>query len=148
MTRPVFDSVTSIDLGDIDSGYRAIDISGSDETLYSLSCPLMVGMIMVAIPKYTKGKLALIPKKKDGQPLTSKTEALDDPRHSTAHLLSPHGTVDKSSIETGSGKDALKEIKEWQAIMDHLRNLPVKTVGELPVIPVNERAAEIRAIKS
>jgi 5'-nucleotidase/UDP-sugar diphosphatase len=30
--------------------------------------------------------------------------------------------------------------------MDHLRNLPVKKKGELPVIPVDERAAEVRAI--
>jgi 5'-nucleotidase / UDP-sugar diphosphatase len=31
--------------------------------------------------------------------------------------------------------------------MDHLRSLPVKNKGELPVIPVDERAAEVRAIK-
>jgi 5'-nucleotidase/UDP-sugar diphosphatase len=31
--------------------------------------------------------------------------------------------------------------------MDHLRSLPVKSAGELPVIPVDERAAEVRAIK-
>jgi 5'-nucleotidase len=31
--------------------------------------------------------------------------------------------------------------------MDHLRNLPVKTRSELPVIPVDARAAEVRAIK-
>jgi 5'-nucleotidase / UDP-sugar diphosphatase len=42
---------------------------------------------------------------------------------------------------------AVREIKEWQAIMDHLRGLPVKTKGELPTIPVDERAAEIRAIR-
>ena len=35
----------------------------------------------------------------------------------------------------------------WQAIMDHLRSLPVRNMGELPVIPVDERAAEVRAIK-
>jgi 5'-nucleotidase/UDP-sugar diphosphatase len=39
------------------------------------------------------------------------------------------------------------EIKEWQAIMDHLRSLPVKTKGELPTIPVDERGSEVRAIK-
>jgi predicted kinase len=37
--------------------------------------------------------------------------------------------------------------KEWQAITDHLRSLPAKNKGELPVIPVDERAAEVRAIK-
>jgi len=106
----------------------------------------MLGTILVAIPKYTKGKLTLVPKKKDGQQLTSRIDALEDPRKSTAHLLSPKGTVDKSSIETGTGKNVLSEIKEWQAIMDYLRSLPVKNKGELPVIPVDDRAKEVRAI--
>jgi hypothetical protein len=30
---------------------------------------------------------------------------------------------------------------------DHLRNLPVENKGDLPVIPVDARAAEVRAIK-
>jgi hypothetical protein len=30
--------------------------------------------------------------------------------------------------------------------MDHLCALPVTTLGELPVIPVDARAAEVRAI--
>ena len=56
-SRPKFDVVTAIEMGDLDRGYHAIDISGKDERLYSLTCPLMLGMILVAIPKYTKGKL-------------------------------------------------------------------------------------------
>ena len=48
---------------------------------------------------------------------------------------------------TVSGTGAPREIKEWQAIMDYLRDLPVNTRGELPAIPVDERAAEIRAIQ-
>jgi 5'-nucleotidase len=55
--------------------------------------------------------------------------------------------VDKGSVATGEGKDAAREIKEWQAIMDHIRRLPVRSKGELPTIPVDERAAEVRAIK-
>jgi 5'-nucleotidase len=55
--------------------------------------------------------------------------------------------MDKNSVATGTGKAAGREIKEWQAIMDHLRRLPVKNKGELPTIPVDERAAEVRAIK-
>ena len=90
-SRPQFDAVTAIELGDIDRGYKAIDITGKDERLYSLTCPLMVGQFIVAIPKYTKGKLALVPKNKKGQPLKSKVEALDDPRSSTPDLLPPAG---------------------------------------------------------
>jgi 5'-nucleotidase len=147
MTRPQFDVVTAIEMGDLDRGYRAIDITGKDERLYSLTCPLMLGVFIVAIPKTTKGKLALVPKNKEGQPLKSRVEALDAPRENSGYLLPPPGTTDKGSVATGAGKNAGREIKEWQAIMDHLRNLPVKTKGELPVIPVDERASEVRAIK-
>lgn len=148
LTRPKFDVVTAIELGDLDRGYKAIDISGKDERLYSLTCPLMLGPIIVAIPKYTKGKLPLVPKKKDGTPLTSKVDALDLPRENSGYLLPPPGKTDASSVATGTGKNAGLEIKEWQAIMDYLRSLPVKTKGRLPAIPVDERANEIRAIKA
>jgi len=146
LSRPQFDAVTAIEIGDIDRGYQAIDIAGKDERLLSLTCPLYFAMIAVAIPKYTKGKLTLVAKNKDGQPLTSKVEALVDPRSGTPDLLPPTGTIDRASVATTPEKGVVREIKEWQAIMDHLRSLPVKNPGELPVIPVDERAAEVRAI--
>jgi len=146
-SRPTFDVVTMIELGDLDRGYQAIDISGKDERLYSVTTPLMLGTILTGIPKYTKGALPLTPKTKDGQPLTSRMDALDSPRRSTAQLMAPRGSVDKSSIAVGSGNGPVHEIKEWQAIMDHLRRLPKSDADELPTIPVDARAAEVRAIR-
>jgi 5'-nucleotidase len=148
LSRPKFDAVTAIELGDLDRGYKAIDISGKDRRLYSLTCPLYVGVILVVIPKYTKGKLALVAKRKDGQPLASKVDALDAPRENSGYLLAPPGEVDQTSVATTAASGAPREIKEWQAIMDYLRDLPVNKKGELPVIPVDERAAEVRAIKA
>jgi 5'-nucleotidase len=147
-SRPQFDVVTAIELGDLDRGYLAIDITGKDERLYSLSCSLYVGVILAAIPKYTKGKLSLVPKNKDGQPLKSKVEALDMPRSETPDMLPPVGTFDPAGIATSAQNGAPREIKEWQAIMDHLRSLPAKNTGELPIIPVDARATEVRAIKA
>jgi 5'-nucleotidase len=49
-------------------------------------------------------------------------------------------------VATAAGSNAGREIKEWQAIMDHLRRLPVTSTGALPTVPVDERAAEVRAI--
>jgi len=148
LSRPKFDVVTVIELGDLDRGYKAIDISGKDTRLYSLTCPLYVGVILVAIPKYTKGKLPLVAKNKEGQQLASKVEALDAPRENSGYLLAPPGKVDQSSVATAAGSGAPREIKEWQAIMDYLRDLPVMKQGELPVIPVDKRAAEVRALKA
>jgi 5'-nucleotidase len=147
LSRPQYDAVTAIELGDIDRGYKAIDISGKSGRLYSLTCPLMVGQYIVAIPKFSKGKLQIVAKNRKGQQLTSKVEALEDPRGSTPDLLSPTGKTDRKSVATGGKNKTAREIKEWQAIMDHLRTLPVKSKGELPVIPVDARAAEVRAIK-
>jgi 5'-nucleotidase / UDP-sugar diphosphatase len=146
-SRAQFDVVTAIELGDLGAGYRAIDTDAGAERLYSLTCPLMLGLIITAIPKYTKGRLALAPKYRNGVPLTSKVEALDDPRGSTPELLPPKGTTDRGSVVTAAETSAIREIKEWQAIMDHLRSLPVGVPGELPTIPVDARATEVRAIR-
>ena len=147
-SRPKFDVVTAIEIGDLDRGYRAIDITGMSEPLYSLTCPLYLGLIITAIPKYTKGQLALVAKNKEGRPLQSKVEALDDPRDDTPYLLPPPGTTDRGSVAIGAGNGALREIKEWQAIMDHLRGLPAESEGQLPRLLVDQRATEVRAIKA
>jgi 5'-nucleotidase/UDP-sugar diphosphatase len=148
LSRSQFDVVTAVEIGDLNRGYRAIDITGHDERLYSVTCPLYLGIIVVAIPKYTKGKLTLVPKNKLGQPLASRVEALNDPRSDTPYLLPPPGTVDKASVDTGTEKGGIREIKEWQAIMDHLRGLPINGHDRLPTIPIDERATEVRAIRA
>jgi len=148
-SRPKFDVVTAIEMGDLDRGYKAIDIGDKADTLYSLTCPLYLGIIIAAIPKYTKDKLTLVAKNKDGQPLVSRTEALDAPGSgATPDLLPPSGTVDHGSLATAEHEGGTREIKEWQAIMDHLRSLPLKGKETLPTIPVDERANEVRAIKA
>lgn len=145
--RAPLDVVVAIELGDLERGYRPIDTGTADGCLYSLTMPLYLGLIATAIPKYTKGKLAFVPKNRDGQPLKSRIEAVEGPRRDTPDLLPPPGSLDKSSIDTGGAKEAVREIKEWQAIMDHLRRLPVDKPGDLPMVRLDGRAAEIRAIK-
>ena len=146
-SRPKFDVVTAIEIGDFIRGYSPINTTGADSRLFSLSCPMYLAPILVAIPRYTKGLLPLVPKNRAGQPLTSRIEALADPRGNTPDLLPPKGTMDLTSVATATTNGAVKEIKEWQAIMDYLRNLPVKKVGDLPIIPVDARANEVRAIR-
>ena len=133
-TRPQFDVVTAIEIGDFDHGYRAIDISGKDARLYSLTCPLYIRLHSRVHTEILEGQTDACGQEQGGQPLKSKVEALDDPRSDTPYLLPPAGTMDRASVATVTQKGAVREIKEWQAIMDHLRSLPVKKPGELPVI--------------
>lgn len=145
-SRPTYDMVTAVELGDIDSGYRMIDISGAAETLYSLTCPLYFGMIALTFPSASNGALHLTPKNSAGEPLTSRLEALEAPGNGTPDLLPPRHSVDASSLAV-SPEGVTSEIKEWQAVMDHLRRLPVAADRELPVFPIDARATEVRAIK-
>ena len=146
LSRPKFDVITAIELGDYDHGYKAIDNSGKDGKLYSLTTPIYLGMIIAAIPKYSKDQLAIIPKNAKGEPLKTKVEALEMPKDNVAEMLAPNGIVmDKD--ETVLATNTATEIKEWQAIMDYLCKLPVKKGSKLPVVPVDKRAAEVRAIK-
>jgi hypothetical protein len=39
------------------------------------------------------------------------------------------------------------EIKEWQAIMQYLQALPAAVTGELPIVPTDARANELRFIR-
>jgi 5'-nucleotidase len=65
-SRPHFDVVTAIEIGDLDRGYRAIDITGKDERLYSVTCPLYLGIIVVAIPKVHQGQAGACAEEPDG----------------------------------------------------------------------------------
>ncbi len=42
----------------------------------------------------------------------------------------------------------MRKIRGWREIADRLRSLPFKSPGGLPTVPVDERAAEVRAIKA
>ena len=116
---------------------------------FSFSCPLQLVPFISGISELTKGHLLVVPKNKDGQPLKSRVEALELPgeHKSTPDLVLRQGTVDKESIVTETENNVVLELKEWQAIMDYLVELPKKDNEELPTIPVGERAREVRAIK-
>jgi len=144
LSRPKYDAVTQIELGDLTRGYRVIDISAQAKELYSLACNLYVGIILASIPKRTNGALPLVPKKKDGTPLQSRAEALPV-EQSGPYLLPPKGTIDKDHVVPDPAAASM-EVKEWQALMNYLKSLPEKTGKGVTVLKVDERAKENRSI--
>jgi 5'-nucleotidase/UDP-sugar diphosphatase len=147
--RPKFDMVTEVALGDLDRGYSAIDMTGGDDQIYGVTCPLFFALMVIAIPKFTGGKLALVSKNKHGQPLQSRIEAIAVPAPVTPDLPLPQtGTsIDVAEVVGSSAGGTPVEIKEWQAIMDYLQALPAAVAGELPIVPTDARANEPRFIR-
>jgi len=143
-SRPKFDQITAMELGDLDRGYRPIDIS-DNARLYSFACSSYIGVIIAALPRLSKGAVQLAPKKADGTPMASKTDAVVDPRESTSpHIRPGSGSLDKAAAVTDA---AQKEVKEWQAIMDFLVSLPNKTPGGISFLEKDDRWREARVIK-
>lgn len=145
LTRPHYDAVTQIELGDLGRGYRAIDISERSTELHSLACNLYLGIILAQIPTKTNGALAVAPKKRDGTPLRSRAEALPTAQ-SGPYLLPPKGTIDRDEVVHGPGAAASQEIKEWQAIMNYLKSLPTKNAQGVTILSMDDRVNENRAI--
>ena len=146
--RPQFDLVTEIAVGDLDKGYTIIDITGADNQIYGVTCPLFFALMVLAIPKLTGGRLELVVKNKNGQPLQSRVEAIAVPAVVTPDLLPQAGiAIDVTQMVELSAEGVPIEVKEWQAIMNYLQALPAAAAGELPIVPTDARASEPRFIR-
>jgi 5'-nucleotidase len=144
-SRPKFDQVTAMELGDLDRGYSPIDFSESATRLYSLTCSLYLGLIIAILPKISKGAVQLVPKKADGTPIKTRTDAIADPREATGTgNLHGSGSMESEVAVTSAGQ---KEVKEWQAIMDYLVSLPNKNTDGISILEKNDRTREVRVIK-
>jgi 5'-nucleotidase/UDP-sugar diphosphatase len=142
-SRPRFDQVTKLELGNWEAGYQPIDLTAP--TLYSFATSLYLGSILVHIPQLSQGALTLQPKKADGSPLTNHTDAIADPRDSTSPYVLP-ATTDLNT-ELAAVDASKREIKEWQAIMDYFVSLPDKNADGISMLIKDERTSEVRGIQ-
>jgi 5'-nucleotidase / UDP-sugar diphosphatase len=144
-SRPKFAQITAIELGDLDGGYRPMDLSESASRLYSFTCSLYVGVIIAALPRLSQGAVQLVPKKADGTPIKTRTDAVADPQASSGPYVIPGGggSMESDSAVTSSTQ---QEVKEWQAIMDYLVSLPNKNKDGISVLEKNDLMTEVRVI--
>jgi len=121
LSRPHFDVVTAIRMGD------SIALQGNRHHregggLYSLTCPLF----RHDCRRHTEihqGQTDSCSQEQGRAAAHIEGRSLVDPRSGTPDLLPP--AVDRSGQHRHRAeRGAVREIKEWQAIMDHLRSLP------------------------
>lgn len=119
--RVPFDRVSRIEIGDPEQGYRPLDLN--DTRLYSIGATSYVGSFTWLVPDLTKGLLNVVPKDAEGRPL---------PR------------IEDAIIDQDPDTEGVQELKEWQALLDHIRSLPDLDGDGLADIPTTGDAAEVR----
>ena len=123
--RVPFDRVSRIEIGDPVKGYRDLDLD--DTRLYSIGATSYVGSFTWLVPDLTKGLLDVIPKDAAGRPL---------PR------------IEDSIVDQEPNTPGVQELKEWQALLDHIRSLPDLDGDGLADIPTVGAAVEARMIRA
>ena len=123
--RVPFDRVSRIEIGDPVRGYRDLDLN--DTRLYSIGATSYVGSFTWLVPDLTKGLLDVIPKDAEGKPL---------PR------------IEDAIVDQDPETEGVQELKEWQALLDHIRSLPDLDGDGLADIPTTGIAAEARMIRA
>ncbi len=123
--RVPFDRVSRIEIGDPVAGYRELDLN--DTRLYSIAATSYVGSFTWLVPDLTKGLLDVVPKDAEGRPL---------PR------------IEDAIVDQDPNTEGVQELKEWQALLDHIRSLPDLDGDGLADIPTTGAAAEERMIRA
>ncbi|USR40847.1 bifunctional metallophosphatase/5'-nucleotidase [Ectopseudomonas hydrolytica] len=123
--RVPFDRVSRIEIGDPVAGYRELDLN--DTRLYSIGATSYVGSFTWLVPDLTKGLLDVVPKDAEGRPL---------PR------------IEDAIVDQDPNTEGVQELKEWQALLDHVRSLPDLDGDGLADIPTTGAAAEERMIRA
>ncbi|MFT0625140.1 bifunctional metallophosphatase/5'-nucleotidase [Ectopseudomonas guguanensis] len=123
--RVPFDRVSRIEIGDPVRGYRELDLN--DTRLYSIGATSYVGSFTWLVPDLTKGLLEVIPKDAEGRPL---------PR------------IEDAIVDQDPETEGVQELKEWQALLDHIRSLPDLDGDGLADIPTTGAAAEVRMLRA
>jgi 5'-nucleotidase len=97
--------------------------------------------VLTSISK--KAGVSLVPKKRDGTPQHP------EPRHcakgKAGLICSPEGN-DRAVVHASRTYTSSMEIKEWQALMEHLKMLPKKNDKGVSILVIDEHAEENRAI--
>jgi len=101
--RVIFDQVSDIQIGNEQDGFTSIDLSSSNETLYSMGLNSYVGSFIWLIEKISYGLLDISPKKENGQIIINLADAVYD------------SDPVKSNVQT---------LKEWLAFIEFISALP------------------------
>ena len=142
LSRPQFEAVTQIELGDLAHGYRAIDFLARRRN----STAWLATSISDCLPRYPRRPTARSRSRRRRRTARRcSRERTRCPPSSRARICPPKGAIDKDEVARDP-KAASLEIKEWQAIMNYLKSLSTKNAQGVTVLAMDERMNEDRSV--
>jgi 5'-nucleotidase / UDP-sugar diphosphatase len=124
--RVLFDRVTNVWIGSEDKGYKPLDYSSSNRTLYRVAANIYDTTFLKMIGGFTFNLLNIVPKNRDGEPIDDLAEYRVD--------------ADKS-------KEGIQELKEWVGVIEYIRSFEDRTGDGLPDVPEKYREPLGRIVK-
>jgi 5'-nucleotidase/UDP-sugar diphosphatase len=112
--RMLFDRVTRIDLGSEEEGWTPLDYSGSNTRLYRVVANLYNATFLKIVGNYTYHVLDIVPKDREGRPVTD--------------LMAARLDADRSA-------PGIQELKSWVGLMEYARTFPDTDGNGIPNVP-------------
>ena len=134
--RVIFDRVTDIWMGSEEEGYKPLDYSKSNKSLYRVAANIYNATFLNFVGRFTYRILDIVPKDRKGNPIAPK-----------AQIDNPFDLLLSLRVDTDKEKPGIQELKEWVAVMDYVRNFPDKNGDGLPDIPEKYRGKLSRIIR-
>lgn len=123
--RMIFDRVTDIWLGDENSGYERLSYGGADKTMIGVTADIYNATFLKVIGDFTWGILQIVPKTSDGAAITDLRTA---------------------RVDANPDQPGIQELKEWQAAMNYVRQMPDSDGDGIANISAGYRGPQNRQI--
>ena len=112
--RMIFDRVTGIELGNEEDGYTPLDYAKSNTTLVRVAADIYNATFLKVVGDFTWNILEIVPKDKDGNPITDLATA---------------------RIDADKDTPGIQELKEYMSVLKYIQNFPDTTGNGLSDIP-------------
>ncbi len=122
--RVIFDRVTDISMGSDEGGYKPLDYSESNKTLYRVAANLYNATFLKFVGRFTYGILEIVPKDRHGNPIAMKSF-----KGSPFDLLLP------LRVDTDKEKPGIQELKEWVCLLEYVKSFPSRNGDGIPDMP-------------
>jgi 5'-nucleotidase/UDP-sugar diphosphatase len=122
--RVIFDRVTDILLGSEEEGYKPLDYSESNRTLYRVATNIYNATFLSFVGHFTYGILKVVPKDRNGNAIVTKSSKGN-----------PFDRLLPLRVDMDKEKPGIQELKEWSCLIEYVKSFPDKDGDGTPDIP-------------